>query len=220
MRLGTGIIGGVEKFPEVMAGSVGNSTGSLNRNYAAPLPAGIVAGEMLVLIVSGPFDISASGWTKLFEVNHLDSGFAALACFYRVATGAEGPSVALTAVDPSIWASVAYRIKGAKAIEAAAGAGSAATVADPPPLSPSWGARKTLWIAAAATASPGSRSVTGAPSGYSSLAAATGSISTGSTVSIGAAWRQLEAATENPGTMAIHSTTVLNVANTIAIRPK
>ena len=220
MRLGTGIIGGVKKFPEVTGTSVGNSTGSLNRNYAAPLPAGIVAGEMLVLIVSGPFDVSASGWTRLFAVNYSSSGFATLACFYRIATGAEGASASLTAVDPSIWATVAYRIKGATALEAGVGAGSVAAVADPPALSPSWGARKTLWIAAAATASPGSRSVTGAPSGYSTLAAAMGSISTGSTVGIGAAWRQRETATENPGTMALHASGVLNVANTIAVRPR
>jgi len=220
VRLGTGIIGGVEKFPEVMAGSVGNSTGSLNRNYAAPLPTGIVAGEMLVLIVSGPFDISASGWTRLFAVNYSSNGsFAVLTCFYKTATGLEGSSVPLTAVDPSIWATVAYRIKGARTIEAAASAGSVTNVANPPSLSPSWGSRKTLWIAAAATASPGSRSVTGAPSGYSSLAAATGSISTGATFSIGVAWRQLEAATEDPGTMALSASSV-NVANTIAIRPK
>lgn len=223
MIIGSGVIGAKPKFPEVMGSITGASTGAYVSSFAAPLPAGIAAGEMLVLMVgmSAP-TANAPGWTQLFSVQQPSGSlYATLVCIYKTATGLEGSSVLLSASGPVCWSTVACRIKGASSIEAAAGAGGVSTVTDPPSLSPSYGARKTLWMAAAATSSPGTRYVAGPPSGYSGFMRAIGSVSTGATVSIASAWRQAEVATENPGAMAFNEpVTVLAIANTIAIRPK
>lgn len=206
-----------------MGTASGASSGGFFASFAAPLPADIVAGELLVVLASLSRETaSAPGWTPLFSIQqHFNGGYTTLVCLYRTATGLEGSSVVLSAASGAIWSTVTYRIKGARGIEAAAGAGSVATTIDPPPLTASYGAKRTLWLVAASTASPGTRYIAGPPSGYSGFQRAIGSVTTGSTVSIASAWRQAEVATENPGAMGFNEpVTVLAVSNTIAIRPK
>jgi hypothetical protein len=129
-------------------GATYNTAGANVTAHAIPLPAGIVAGDLLV--ATFPYDggggaIWPAGWTEIVDRGNSSQG---LAVAYRIANGAEGASVTVTTSSEQAVGFV-YRITGwhgSTPPEAVSAIGSS-TTPDPPSLTPSWGS-DTLWIAA------------------------------------------------------------------------
>lgn len=197
-------------FPVVEATNTGN--GSSGTSYAVPLPAGIAAGDLLVIIVGVNATATLttpSGWTQLANAF---SGTQRLAVYYKIASGSEGSTVSVTASASASWATNSYRISNYQGTpEAGTPATGSSTAPNPPSLSPSWGSAKTLWIAAAAN--NGAASFSGTPANYGNQI--TGSASLVKTTSVR---RELEASSDDSGAFTLSSSNVW-VAHTIAIRP-
>jgi hypothetical protein len=182
-------IGGiVSAFPVVQTTAIDFKT--FNTTNTANLPAGIVAGDLILLF--GRYNVVTltfpSGWTQLFEGiepnNTIKGG-----CFFKIATGGE-TTVSITASASTAIQTIAYRISGQVGVpEAVTTNGSGNTSSDPPNLAPSWGTKKTLWIAHTAHQL---NAVTASPSGYTNQIVAANN----TCVTI---QRNLEAASENPG---------------------
>lgn len=205
-------------FPAVVT-SAQNHTNAASTSITAVLPAGVTAGELIVAIFqTGPNSLTsatATGWTVLLD-NNAASPTAAIIFAYTLAAGGE-TSVTVTVSASVRYCYSTYRISGwgGQNIERGtlvANAGS--TTPDPPSLTPSWGAQDTLWIAAEASRSA---ATTAAPTSYTLTE---NQVTTNGTQDVGggAAWRQLNAATENPGTFTIASNNAW-IAQTYAIAP-
>jgi len=214
MPLGTGIIGG-GRFPSVIASTQtnnGSPVGSGNVN----LPAGIVAGELL-LIHCSLFNATASGWTQAFVPTNAAHGTV----LWKIATGSEGSTVAVTnAGGTQYLAAIAWRIKGGKAVEAPSSpATGASTSPAPASLTPSWGKRSTLWFALLHTNGlfQSAPTVSAYPSGFSDGQQRNASNSNGFN-SVAAAWMQDRAATMSPGTFTLSASRSW-AAYTIGIKP-
>ena len=142
----------VGTFPQVQGTNNGGTSGfTTAASFNAPLPSGIQAGELLVLFVAaGPFGggtadiIAPSGWTQLFHTANTDR----FGCYYKVATGSEGATVAVSTTGNRSWATNSYRVSGYQGTPVAGTSATGATASpNPPSVSPSWGSAKTLWIA-------------------------------------------------------------------------
>lgn len=176
-------------FPTVNGTNTG-ADNSFPDTWACPLPSGITAGELLIVIACHAdgfgFSGAPSGWTAL--INTVPNG--SLYVIYKTASGSEGSSVTISfnGGGPVGITGNSYRISGFSGSPEAA-----SSTGDPPNLAPSWGADDNLWLAASyGLLSGGSMT---APSNYSSVI---NSISTNYT--LGSAQRALNASSENPGT--------------------
>lgn len=199
-------------FPVVQATNNASST-TAGSSHTLALPAGI-ASDNLVLIqmrcISASMPTPPAGWEQLFQTT---SGTVQHIGLWKIADGSE-TSVTIT-LNTSVAAvrSVSHRITGhGGVIEAATNTQVSASNHDPPALSPSWGARDTLWIVGDAFGSSGAFSAV--PSGYGSTIFAPTPSGSGL---IFACHRTANAATENPGTFT-NSSTNGNTA-TIGIKP-
>ena len=208
-----GFGGGGQNFPVVQA--TNTSFESATTTPTISLPSGIVAGDLLIIALDIGGSKTVTDWdvTKDFTeiVQDTETTRATLAVAYRIADGTEGATVDVTINSADTSSHVSYRISGAggsapEGTIAKASSGSA----DPPSLTPSWGLRKTLWLAMKASKNNAS-SVD--PSNY------TDGIGTnsGSEDEIRSAVRELEAASEDPGVFTMDSEAW--VAATIAIEP-
>jgi hypothetical protein len=166
------------------------TTGSGNIN----LPSGIVANDLLIVLVRyGNTTISfPAGWTQLFD--GLEGNSTVKMCaFYARAAGGE------TTVAPTVGANtgsteIAYRISDAFGTPEAASVNGISTSADPPSLTPSWGTKKTLWLAAAIDQV---NAITGTPTNYINQLAAPNS-------TLVSAQRDLEASSDDPSTYTLN----------------
>ena len=206
------ICGGFTRgFPRVenQATTVGNS---LTTSHSTDLPSGIVAGEILMIVIAAGSAATASGWSALISND--------ITVLWKVATGSEGATVTVTTSGSTVYAAVAYRISNGQSVEAGSASGTS-TNPDPPSLSPTWGAAKTLWFAAAEsipTSPGGTNQISAFPSGYTNTQNIIGSDGTFSQ-RLGTCENQIEAATENPGTFTLNSSRPW-MAVTIAVRPQ
>lgn len=128
-----------------------------------PLPSGVVPGEMLLALVAansgtGGFTWPA-GWTEIFFE---PLGTIELGAAYRIADGTEGPSVFANMATRTAWIGVVHRIAGA-ATDVAPEQSTPGSTANPPSLTASWAADKSLFVAYYAQTVP--TVVTTAPSG-------------------------------------------------------
>jgi len=188
------------------ARSIGATT-----SLVATVPSGDV-GDLLVAFVGadGVPDVSATGWTLLGQ--HDETGaLCTAAVLYRVATGSDALTVALTASEECAVHVRRYRSAGTPEVAFADGS---STNADPPSLTPSGGSADYLWVAAVAWDSNTALTVTGFPSGYQGIR--TGPQAEISVV-IASTSRQATGSSENPG--AFTSSTEQWVAATIAVPP-
>ena len=200
-------------FPTIAATNT-STDASGDANIVVNLPASIASGDLLVIFVrsvagAGHNLTTPSGWTQLF---HVGGGTAAVfAAYYKVASGSEGSTVTVTA-DQNIINSAhnSYRITVYNGTPEAATATGSSTTPDPPSLSPSWGADDTKWIAA--TGCGNATADLGAPTNYGGLLEALDSV-----FECGSANRDLNAASEDPGTFS-NATNTSWVAATVAIR--
>jgi hypothetical protein len=200
-------------FPSVQGTPATNAgTGT---TVTVNLPGSISAGELLIAFVALTHTSAATltppgDWNTVY--NSIGNGNnRRSACFWRKADGAEGASFSVTASAATAWATVAYRVNNWGGIpEGGTLATGNSTNPDPPNLAPSWGARDTLWFA-----HMGRNNNSGtptAPTDYTNIQRG-GTTNASSTV----AERQLNAASENPGTFTANTSNW--GANTVAIRP-
>ena len=112
------------------------------------LPPDIVSGDLLLLFFlsdGAPTITFPEGWTELFQVA---SGIAVkLGAWYRIADGGEGASITVLTSDAEMAATTSFRITGYLGTPEASTATGNNNAPQPPSLTPSWGAKDTLWFA-------------------------------------------------------------------------
>jgi len=181
---------------------------------------GAANGREVILLVSqdGTGTCSATIGGQASELGTQSNSSVRLTVLRRNLTGAEtNLTITITTSGSTTIAAQAYCIAGMQGTpEAAFGT----TLFDPPSLSPSWGARDTLWLAA--TAHEADRNYLGLTSYtnvLSTRASPTGDFS-GALCSLGSARRARNATSEDPGSWSMQGSFSGNsVSATIAIRP-
>ena len=191
-------------------------------NHLVSLPAGIVAGNLLIVAFAadgGPSIDFPAGWTLLF-MNDTPTQLTTLAVAYRQADGTEGASITVITGLSEQSAHNSYLISGADNPTVRPPQNSGASKfdnanPDSPILTPTGGAKDYLWLSCAGV--DGGRAFTVAPLNYTNLLSAdSGSPASG--VSCGSARRILNASSENPEAFTIETGDEW-VAVTIAIHP-
>lgn len=205
-------------FPTVQSLIVANS-GTTGTTFVASLPSGLVNGDLCIIFICSDnraTGFSATGWTQ--RPTTLDQSGTAQkgGILYRYCNGTEGTTVTVSLGASSAIGALSTRITNAlngqipeNASTTAVGGGPAV---DPPSLSPSWGAADNLWFAVGMTQT--SEYATAAPTNYTGLT----NSSTAATSAVIAAYRQLNASSENPGAFTTNKNNQ-NIAQTWAIRP-
>lgn len=205
-------------FPQVVS-----TTGLYDRvnstTHNVPMPAIVDSGDLLLALTSadGTGTINTpSGWTQLYTTT---AGQSRTNAFYKFASGTEdGTTVNFTTGASEILTATVYRITGALSIESGTAATSTSANPNPPSLTPSWGAKDTLWISFAATDN-GYIRPTVYPANYTHGRWDGDTYSSSTSYSMTAsARRYLNAISEDPGTFTLSSSDAWS-ANTIAIRP-
>jgi hypothetical protein len=178
--------------------------------------------------INAEFSSWGGGFTEIAD--RADSVTMSIGVAWKISDGTETGTFTVTTVDTSTNDSVLLllSIPGAHATTepevSTMMTGTEATIPNPPSLSPSWGADNTLWIAVGAT---GEDSLTGSFTGIDSpfptnyvnsfISGITADAIGGMEASV--IFRQLNAATEDPGTFGADITNVRHSAVTIAVRP-
>lgn len=206
-------------FPVVAVESGTNFAANVT-THVLNIPAGIVAGELLLILFnkdgSGTASVTtpASGWNTLIDVTGSGS-VNRLYGFYRIATGSEGSTITVT-TGSERTAYVSFKIAGWHGVTLPEFAPQTGSSPNPPLLTlAGWGAEDTLWIACSAIDGP--VTYTGYPATYpdNRIAHSSGS---SETAPISVATRNLNAASDDPGAFSIN--TARNGATvTIAVRP-
>ena len=204
-------------FP-VVASNTGTFTNPAATSTVIDKPSGLVSGDLwLVLITIDNNNVITwpSGWTSVIAAPSGASD-CRLEARYRIADGSEGATITVTHTSKkTAWESM--RITGHNSsAPAAAVANGEGDDRDPPALTPSWGAKDTLWLAVYSFAETQSGAMT-YPTNYTN--GVTRAATSGSQyVGISHAQRALNAASENPG--AFTPTDFWgSLAATIAIEP-
>lgn len=202
-------------FPQVAAVNGGNDT--VNRtDHTVNLPAGIQAGDLLLVFFASdgnPTITFPEGWTELFD--KLSALEVRLVVWYRVADGEEGATITVTTSNIQMTAHTSYRITGYSGVPECGDATTGnSTTPDPPSLTPSWGAKDTLWFAVCGY--DANKTVTAYPTDYTNGRNDFADSLWG--CGVGSARRELNAESENPNVFTI-SASEQWVANTIAIQP-
>ncbi|KKL61161.1 hypothetical protein LCGC14_2198090, partial [marine sediment metagenome] len=140
-----------------------------------------------------------AGWTMLTD--DTPGGIMNFTAYYRIADGSEGSTITVVTSNAEMTAHTSYRITDYLGIpEIGATVTSISAIPDPPNLTPSWGAKDTLWLA-----------ITGYDIGQTAISAYPASYTDGRNdrsdsvngVGVGIARRELNAASENPGTFTL-----------------
>jgi hypothetical protein len=214
-------------FPSVAGTIAVTSDGTATTSRSVNVPAGTVSGETLMLLFrttgsSGNTGLPAGEWTTMVDVALTDKvGIA-----WRKASGAEASTMTVTTVGSTKFASLCFRVSGAAdptvtppQISTVATGNS--NIPDPSTCTPTGGAKDYLWIWFGSWQGEQTSPPTGNPTNYASNIAgadtgAAGSTATNSRVAM--ATRQLNAASEDPGSWTI-SVADQWAAYTIAIHP-
>lgn len=192
-------------------------------SHSISLPSGIQAGEILLMAIGHhradrPWS-TPSGWTGLAQdARGSTSSGCRMAVFYRVATGSEGSSVTVAADGTAHGAAIVFRVTDYDGAPEAQITNDRSSTPSPPNLAPSWGSADTLWFALAVN-SP-EQTLSSYPSGYSGGVTGVGTnAGSGSNDDsrTSAAYRQLTASSEQPGSFGI-STTVHWIAATVGFK--
>lgn len=186
--------------------------------HAIGMPATVNAGDLLLASIgfftAGTVTVPAN-WNQLHFTNASD---CILANYYKIAVGNEdGTTVDFVSTGNTKAVAHVARISawhGTTPPEVGTASTGSSTTPDPPTLTPSWGAADTLWLARASVRAIVAFS--GYPANYTNgIDDSTGATNAGTLAS---ARRELNAATEDPGTFTKNGTTVW-VAQTVAVRP-
>ena len=203
-------------FPQVAAVNGGNDAVG-DTSHTVNLPAGIIADNLLiVLFVSdgNPTITFPGGWTELFQDDN--GGAVTFGAWYRIADGGEGGTITVTTSNTQQAAHTSYRITDYQGVpEVGTSAIGNNNRPDPPSLTPTWGALNTLWFAVVGY--DNARVTTVYPVNYIN---GRNDISNGGAdgAGVGSAERDLNAASEDPGTFSLNLADQW-VTNIIAIQP-
>lgn len=205
---------GAKEFPSIKSQNNG-SNGSLTASKTITFPAGIVAGDLILVIVGSYTDSGLStalpaGYTSAIASS---VGRINLRAFWKIASGGE-TSVTFTNAINFYFAYDVFVLGGAQSVEGAAvTAGSGAP--NPPSLSPSWGSDSNLWIACETQYS--TIAAQSAPSGYINFGQV---VNNNGADTPRTAWatRQIATSTEDPGAFGA-SASISSIAGTLAVRP-
>lgn len=210
-------------FPSLAAAPTATQFGTAVTSMSVNLPSSISAGDLLIASVetrnNATFATPPTGWTAL--ASQQGGGSAGyLRFWYKIATGSEGSTASWTASisTTAVWQT--FRVTswhGTTPPEITTSNGDS-SAANPPSLTPSWGTVDTLWFAIAGHAAVSAAAFTAAPTNYSGFQN-NGASSGGSAVSIANSYRQLNAASEDPGAFTAGGSNRFWAAATVAIRP-
>lgn len=203
-------------FPQVAAVNGGITAGT---SHTVNLPADIAEGDLLLVFFVAVYWLSApsitfpEGWTQLFQTPYGAS--ITFGGWYRIADGAEGATITVTTSSTDKAGHTSYRITGYSGTpeSGTAATGNTATP-NPPNLTPSWGAKDTLWFVCAGTKSGSKQALIGCPTNYTNCRIEF----VGTGCCLGSSRRELNAASEDPGTFSM-SYSQYWIANTVAIQP-
>ncbi len=212
---GFGVGGGVSPFIKTSA----LSTDSVGAICTVTMPAGLVTGNLIVLFITEEDDIALTDWdtSKDFTeiANARNVGETGLWAGYRVSDGTEGASIDVTFGSDMNCASIALRIVGASGTPEGVGSiTGSGTTPDPPSVTPTWGAKPTLWLPAISWRSNDTASAD--PAGYTDPLER---ITNGTNGQVRVVRRRLAVASENPGTFTLTGGGDSWAALTVAVEP-
>ncbi len=180
-------------------------------------PSGLATGDLWIIAVVRRGNDAAftwpAGFTELAALADVTGGKTRLEVRSRVCDGSE-TNITVSLVINSQWKAMGWRITGYAGTPVATIATGDSTNANPPNLGPSWGAADTLWLAVMGI--DGFPTISAAPANYGQFNQ-NSFVGTTSWCRIATGERELNAASENPGTFT--SDTEQWVAATIAIQP-
>lgn len=202
--------------------AVAGYTGFSVNPHNATLPAGIAAGNLLVLVCSAyDQDITTpSGWNLL--TNTTTAGGLRTATMWKTATGSEGSFVTITCAAATRLMVRSFRITGHRAtgtpIEASTPSSANTASPDPSSLTPSWGSDNNLWIVGMMARSGGSTTLVSAyPTSYTdNQAETTSNNSLGTTAAV--ATKSGILSSDDPSAFTLAGARE-SVAVTLAVRP-
>jgi hypothetical protein len=210
-------------FPTV-AGRNNSADSSDATSHTVALPSGTInSGDLLIVhfVVDGTPTITwPTNWVSIADRAHGDGAASKSACAYKIADGTEGASITVTTSASEKASSRSWHITGwhGTTVPEAANAAGNDAAPNPPNLSPSWGAEDTLWLALHGHEST-LTSVTAYPTNYvNTFGQGTSGGSGATNVMQAVAERQLNAASEDPGTFTLDGSRVWTDI-TVAIRP-
>lgn len=212
-------------FPQLVGSVLTQGFSTASTSHSVNLPATVTSGNLLLIFftIGNASDSTAftppSGWTALFDT---EAQTARGACFAKVAAGTEGgTSVSVTNTDSETATAQVMQISdwygSLSGITTGTPANTTSAAPDPPSVTASWGSAKNLFIISV-HASDDDQNLTAAPTNYTGLTSVISGGGNNNGGSTGTARRELEAATDDPGTGTLQSSEGW-VANTIVIRP-
>lgn len=186
------------------------------------IPRHFEVGDLLLCIVgirgSSPTLTTPEGWESVSNTSDSELG---LGIFARIADGTEGPYIDCSPTGGSHYSGISYAVSNFNGtistdidVQTASGAGNG----DPPSVTAGWGADNNLFIMAV-VGDEGSNGSLVEPANYTdSSNASVGSTTTGCTIST--AWRKVNAASDDPGSLTYTGGTMSNNRTaTVVIRP-
>ena len=204
-------------FPQVEAiARTGRATAAAVQSIN--LPAGISTGQLLLMFINrdgGGSEISTpAGWTALHSTM---TNNCARAVFYKEAVGSEGASVSVTLGLSAACAAIVYRVSAWNAVEIDFTAYAIQQVANPPSLSPAWGAADTLWLCGSLAVDDDGTTTTGS-SGFTNKQEQTAGAGTNASATVTVMEREENTATQDPNSFNFSEVEGI-IAFTVAIEP-
>lgn len=206
-------------FPTPRTPLVGVVAGTGNLNRTIPLPAGIVAGDLMVVFCNAQADAGAIappvGWALIS--GGFGTGSDGDGVYWKIAVGGETSAIWTVAdsnFDAVYYASLAFN--GAQSPpEYTHASMDGASSMNSPAITPSWGLANNLFCAIHYFSDAAGDEPVGYPTSYSLMQGYFSSGTTGWRVSA----RQLAAATDNPASVSTGGALNIGDAMTLAVRP-
>lgn len=195
--------------------------------WTVTLPAGVVAGNLLVAFVRGSTNTISTftGWTSLVAGDVSDATDDQTSIWYRQSDGADPVSLAWSANTKG--AVITWRVTGAAdpatqapEVSAVAVGTTTANTCNPNAVTPTGGSKDYLFLACGCEDGEVG-AFTGAPTNYTNLQAANSGTGAAAATNVlmGGASRQLTAASDDPGVFTHGAATTGWTAFTVAIHP-
>lgn len=207
-------------FPVYLSNTATDLGGADTTAHLVIMPDTVNTGDLLIALIAvdgNPTITTPSGWTLLQQSNV--TGLVKGAVYYKIADGTEGSTTVDFATETAerMMAQV-IRIQAGTyngAPEAAVATLSSSVNPDPPNLTPSWGARNSLWLAA--TAVDNTRTVSVYPLADNQVRTAHSAFGT-AFVTLASCSVNSNVAALDPGTFTINTASA-SVSFTVAVRP-
>jgi poly(3-hydroxybutyrate) depolymerase len=164
---------------------------------------------MMTTVTDDP--VFPAGWTQQASVLN---GSVRYVIYSRVVDGTEGNSITVTTASARRSEHNVYRLARAQTLGFSTATGSS-TTPDPPSVSPAAGARNYLWLASYGSGRSDFVPTPVAPTDYLHIISGTSDAALG--LRAASAWRNLNTATEDPGTFTGHSSAADWIAATISV---